>query len=266
MKQSDQERLLKALHGTASLLGHDLDPDALVLLVDDLAAYPLQAVLEALSSVRREGAPRLTLKAIMDRLGHGLSHIRGNAAWAVALPAEDERNSIVWTREMQRAWGVALPLVQNGDMIAARMAFLEAYEQFCAEARNAGRAPEVVMSRGWDATTTAAAIDRARGAGLLTVADAEGMAVSIGPAVPHLQGNGNGFAGLIAGFAEGIRQESLSNEQKQSWKDLIADLKAGPARREQARWEQHERERAELEALKQLKLDELNRAELASDA
>lgn len=56
-------------------------------------------------------------------------------AWALALRARDEAETVVWTREMAEAWSVAKPVLQLGDEVGARMAFREAYGRLVDEAR-----------------------------------------------------------------------------------------------------------------------------------
>ncbi len=47
----------------------------------------------------------------------------------------DESTSVVWTDEMCQAWGVAAPLLEDGDKVGARMAFKESYARLIEEAR-----------------------------------------------------------------------------------------------------------------------------------
>jgi hypothetical protein len=48
-------------------------------------------------------------------------------AWAMIPKGEDD--SVVWTQDMAVAFGAASPLMVDGDMIGARMAFKEVYER-----------------------------------------------------------------------------------------------------------------------------------------
>ncbi len=69
-------------------------------------------------------------------------------AWAM-LPV-DESQSASWTEEMSQAWGVALPLIQDGDRVAARMAFKESYLKLVTAAREQKRPIKWSMSFGED--------------------------------------------------------------------------------------------------------------------
>lgn len=68
-------------------------------------------------------------------------------AWAM-IP-KDEASSVVWTEEMQHAFGIASQLLEE-DPIAARMAFKEAYGQAVAESRANGKPARWSASLGLD--------------------------------------------------------------------------------------------------------------------
>lgn len=88
-------------------------------------------------------------------------------AWATVLPGFDERMSLVATAEMLAAMNVARPAMEAGDKIAARKAFLAAYEKAVREARERRIRPEWVFSKGTDPTARAGALERAEAAGVL---------------------------------------------------------------------------------------------------
>jgi len=126
---------IKALAATAELCGARLTEAAASMLVADLAAYPEADVIAALSRVRR-GGKRFSLAAITDEMSEVDGRPGIEQAWAM-IPT-DESASVVWTEEMAQAHGVVYELLQQGDKIAARMAFKEAYAKDVADAREAG--------------------------------------------------------------------------------------------------------------------------------
>lgn len=69
-------------------------------------------------------------------------------AWAAVPKSEDE--SGVMTDEMIAAWSVAKDFIHSGDMIAARMAFKEAYARECETAKMMGKPVHWFLSRGHD--------------------------------------------------------------------------------------------------------------------
>lgn len=69
-------------------------------------------------------------------------------AWA--LCPKSEEISAVWTEEMADAFEVARKLLNDGDEIAARMAFKEKYSTLLASARFEGKPVRWSVSLGWD--------------------------------------------------------------------------------------------------------------------
>ena len=69
-------------------------------------------------------------------------------AWAM-MP-RDEDTTVVWTQEMASAWGVALPLLNERDQVAARMAFTEQYRKLVQGARDRGEPARWSPSLGAD--------------------------------------------------------------------------------------------------------------------
>lgn len=172
MTPVEEDQVLQMLAATAEVMGTELKPSALMLMAKDLFDYDYTAVMHALTRCRRELSGRLTLKAILDVLAPGGGWLSANEAWSLALPAADERNSVVWTAEASKAWQVALPLIDAGDKVGARMAFNASYDRLVAEAKNAGKHPQHEVSAGWDASGRDVAIESAQRHGLLPKPDA----------------------------------------------------------------------------------------------
>lgn len=137
--------LAKALGVTAELTATELSTDALRIMVMDLERFPLEQVLAALTRCRRELRGRLSIADIITRLEDGRPGVE--EAWAM-LP-KDEAVTVVWTPEMAAAYGAASPLIPE-DMIAARMAFKEAYTTAVTRARDGGAPVSWVPCLGHD--------------------------------------------------------------------------------------------------------------------
>lgn len=154
--------LIQALAATAELCGTNLSEAAAKMLLTDLADYDERAVLVALSKCRRELKGRLTLAEIISRIDDGRPG--AEEAWAV-LPF-DESTSVVWTDEMSEAFWVAYPLIQEGEKIAARMAFKESYLRLVADAREHRTPARWTVSLGHDKNgrhpVLAAAVEKQR--------------------------------------------------------------------------------------------------------
>lgn len=128
--------LIQALATTAELCGTNLSEAAAKLMLTDLAEFDERAVLVALSKCRRELKGRLTIADVISRIDDG----RPGAEEAWAMLPRDEATTAVWTEEMSVAWGTVRFMIDEGETVAARMAFKESYLRLVAEAREA-RAP-----------------------------------------------------------------------------------------------------------------------------
>lgn len=165
------EELIKAVAVTAELCGRTFSPAAAAVFVDDLSAYPEAQVIGALRRCRREVRGILTVQDVVSRLDDG----RPGAEEAWAMIPKDEAGSVVWTREMAEAMGIVGPLLADGDQIAARMAFREAYQRIVAEARDQGLPVHWMPSLGHDPNAREAALQEAVRHGRLTHDQAEAI-------------------------------------------------------------------------------------------
>lgn len=93
--------------------------------------------------------------------------ITANEAWALALPAIDEKSTVVWTPEIAKAFEVARPILEDGDKIGARMAFIPAYDRIINQAKLENRTPSYEVSAGWCPHNRDLAIQNAVTVGLL---------------------------------------------------------------------------------------------------
>ncbi|WP_099539877.1 hypothetical protein [Stenotrophomonas maltophilia] len=165
LTDAEQDQLVDMLTATAEVMGEQISSNAATYMVLDLAAYPLQVLTAALTACRREVKGRLSLAVILERIDDG--HPAPNEAWAVAIRATDEAVTLVWTEQTRDAWTAALPLVEEGDKIAARQAFLEVYARLVKSARAVGGCAVYQPSLGHDASARAAALQLAVDSGRL---------------------------------------------------------------------------------------------------
>ena len=140
------ETLVKAIAVTAELTGTELSAAGARVLADDVSRYPEAQVLGALTRCRKELRGRLTVADIIARLDDG----RPNPEEAWAMIPRSEAATAVWTYEMCAAWSVALPLLREGEVIPARMAFLEAYRAAILFARDTCLPVHWSATLGWD--------------------------------------------------------------------------------------------------------------------
>lgn len=123
--------LVEAISLTAEVCGQALSPAAVRMLAADLSGISEPAVIAALARCRMELQGPLKAPDILARIDDG----RPDADEAWAMMPRNELASVVWTEEMARSWGVALPLINAGDINSARAAFLEVYGKAVLEAR-----------------------------------------------------------------------------------------------------------------------------------
>lgn len=156
--------VLQALAVTAELTGTEISAAGAKVMASDLAPYPEPQVLGALARCRKELKGRMTVADIISRLDDGRPS--PEEAWA-SLPF-DETQTVVWTEEMAGAWGVALALLEDGDRIAGRMAFLESYRTRVQRARDACQPVKWTVSLGRDPEGRSMALEKAVEAGRIT--------------------------------------------------------------------------------------------------
>lgn len=138
--------VLEAVAVTAELCGRTFSESAARVFVSDLAGFKDAAVIAALARCRREVKGMLTIQDVVSRIDDG----RPGAEEAWAQMPFDESQSVVWTDEMANAFGVARGLLEEGEKVAARMAFKESYVRLVGEAREARRAVQWSPSLGHD--------------------------------------------------------------------------------------------------------------------
>jgi hypothetical protein len=95
-----------------------------------------------------------------------VGHPSSDEAWALALKAMDENETIVWTNEIMYAWDRCRAVYEDGDKVGARMAFKAVYEGLDLSAR-----PEWIVSEGFDKEKRVIAMESAQTSGLLGMND-----------------------------------------------------------------------------------------------
>ncbi len=216
MTLEEKEQVLRTLVATAEVMGGEMKPTTALVMAQDLDEYPFHEVMTALNRVRKEATGKLTLKAIIDMLSPGRDWLSANEAWSLALPAADERNTVVWTREARDAFNIALPLLEEGDKIGARMAFIAAYERSVSIAKAAGGAPNVEVSEGWDKQLRAVAVDQAVNRGLLPPPRQEEALALPNLSPEQVKDNRARMAELMRTWRESMRQAEADADAEQA--------------------------------------------------
>ncbi len=156
-----QAQLAAAICATAETLGQTLSASAAEMMASDLAGYPTELIAGALQACRRDLTGKLTLAAIIERLQARDGRPGPDEAWAIALCAYDESDSVVITEEIHVALAAARPVLERGDKIGARMAFKAAYVRVVDAARREAKPVKWTLSLGTDPQRRVAAAEEA---------------------------------------------------------------------------------------------------------
>ena len=223
LNDEDQVWLVRQLVATAEVLGTEIRPAAAAMMAEDLSRYDRSTLGATLARVRSDAPTRLTLKVVMDAIDAMMGRPAANEAWAVALSALDDRNTVIWTGEMARAWETARLIAQAGDLIGARMAFIAAYDRLVREARDMRLLPEVIVSEGWDASTRALAVEKAMALGYTVPENARPVAYLSAPAAINVLALTNDTAEVATATAAEV--PGLHDRLRQLRADLTENIK-----------------------------------------
>jgi hypothetical protein len=144
------QKLLESIAVTAELMGSEISPTSAAVMASDLSEYPQVLVIEALSHIRKESKSRLSLALVIEKIEELTPGGRPSPEEAWALIPKDEQSSAVMSNEMAQALGIAQSLIDEGDMVAARMAFKESYTNIVKFNKMHGIKVEWFPSLGYD--------------------------------------------------------------------------------------------------------------------
>lgn len=161
LSSDDRAQLAGAICATAETLGQTISATAAELMADDLAVFAPANIRKALQSCRRELTGKLTLAAVLQRIQAEDGRPGKDEAWAIAMTTNDEFETVVLTDEIQIAFGAAKPVLDAGDKVGARMAFISAYERLVIQSREEGKPVNWHVSVGFDANRRLEAITKA---------------------------------------------------------------------------------------------------------
>lgn len=237
-------QLALAICATAEVLGHTLSAEAAQLMAEDLADYSRDAVRAALKSCRRELTGKLTLAAILQRVQAEDGRPGDDEAWALALRASDESDSVVLTEEILLALSAARPVLAAGDKIGARMAFKGAYLRTVDAARREGRAARWLLTMGHDPQRRLLAVYEAARQGRLPALQVAEYVVQL--THEQITDDGRAIAGLLTGNVVAMP----SAEHRERWLALRAEIERKGAETKTRLDAEREAERADLERRK----------------
>ena len=159
---------LAVIGGLLELYGQQASTTKVNIYWSTLGQYPIDSLRRAANTWVRKSEFMPKPADLINLMGGSSNHLSPDEAWAIAILASDETNTLVWTNEIAKAWAQAEIVYRNGDKIGARRTFIEAYERLVNESMMNGKNVEVFVSLGSDKTKRADAINHAVFTGLLT--------------------------------------------------------------------------------------------------
>lgn len=151
MLDSDKQEFSRLLKTTMQVMRGELpDADVLRLWWAALSGYEFEAVRIAFSQYAQRGKFPPVPADILSILDKMQPDGRPGPDEAWAMVPRDEYTSAVLSEEIAEAMQVAQPLLNEGDAIAARMAFKEAYNRIVERNKMAGIKPKWFPSLGQD--------------------------------------------------------------------------------------------------------------------
>lgn len=231
MLSSDEiAQLAGAICATAETLGQTISATAAELMAGDLAEFAAVDIRRALQSCRRELTGKLTLAAVLQRIQAEDGRPGRDEAWAIALASSDEFDTVVMTDEIQLALNAARPVLDAGDKIGARMAFMSAYDRFVYDARASAAPVKWNLSMGFDparritAVTVALQLQRIpQDRATLLLADLSHVPVTE---------DGRAIAGLITGST--VKPSAKLREKLAGIRNGMLEMRAASAEKKTA--------------------------------
>lgn len=189
--------LAAAICATAEAMGQEMNPGTAAMMAEDLCAYQVPVVKAALKSCRFEVKGKLAMADILQRVQSSDGRPGKDEAWAIAMTTNDEFETVVLTQEIQLALAAAKPVLDAGDKVGARMAFISAYERFVGQAREDAKPVNWHVSVGFDANRRIQAVTKA--VELKRIPREHGQKYLADLSVDPITEDGRAIAGLLTG-------------------------------------------------------------------
>lgn len=225
LSSDDKQQLVEALCLTAEAMGSVIAGSAAMMMAEDLSDYSLPELGRALRACRREVKGRLSVSDIIQRCQAEDGRPGKDEAWSIGLDSSDEYGTAVMTYEIQQAMASAKILIDDGDNIGARMAFISTYERLVREARQINRPTEWIVSLGISKERRAEALQKAVQMGRLAGPEANRHIAMLGLESPNQ--TVKAIAGLITGKV--VKPKEADREKFMTLKEKIQQQKVAMA-------------------------------------
>jgi hypothetical protein len=219
--------LAAAIIATAEAMGQEMSPGTAAIMAEDLCAYPVSDIRAALKACRFEVKGKLTMADILQRVQAADGRPGKDEAWAIAMTTNDEFETVVLTDEIQLALVVAKPVLDAGDKVGARMAFISAYERFVGQAREDARQVNWHVSVGFDANRRIQAVTKA--VQMQRIPQEHGQKYLADLSVEPVTEDGRALVGLLTGAV--TRPAPAIREKLQLVKTSMLEMRKASAER-----------------------------------
>lgn len=179
MQSEDKSEFTKLLAASMAIYERQITSSVVDVFFSAMGPYSLPIVREALNRHLQDPDGGRFAPKPADLIRQ-ISNAKANdgrpgrdEAWAIAQRAVDESETLMVTEEILGALEVARPLIEARDKVAARMAFVEAYDRLVGENRGHGRPFAWRLSLGEDKNKRANAIQLAQVAGRIGQEEAQ---------------------------------------------------------------------------------------------
>lgn len=169
MDNQDAKQFKEKLTAVLNIYGVDTGKSVLGVWWIALKNYPYEIISKAIDYHVQHGKfapkPADILELIKSRDGRPTA----DEAWSIAVRSTDEYVTIAWSDDIAQALSMgASDLLNDGDTIAARMAFRASYDRIIQDARDNGIAVNWSISLGHDVSSRNAEIEKAELSGLIS--------------------------------------------------------------------------------------------------
>lgn len=233
----DIAELAMAICATAEAMGQTISAAGAKLIAEDLSAHEPKVIVAALRACRREPAGRLSLGMVLKHIHATDGRPGKDEAWSIALAASDEYETVVLTHEVRQAMVASQPILEAGDKIGARMAFMSAYERLVSFARAEDKPVTWEVSLGFDSGRRVTAVETAVRTQLISrdMGDKYLADLRMAP----VTADGQAIAGLLTGAVR--TQPSAAVREKLA--EVRSILTASKAKKDSARAKEAQRRR-----------------------
>ncbi len=186
---------------------------ALALWWRTLEFYPLDVIRQALTTHAADCPFAPTPADLVARIRGLDGRPAPEEAWSIASVATDEALTVVWTDDIAEAWGIARPVLEAGDKVGARQAFIAAYERLVSVARRELVPARWQVSLGHDPQARRQALARAVEQQRLSPHQAVALLGRLEPSSPEAS-DMKAVAGLLAGHVQPLPDLKTRNARR----------------------------------------------------